>query len=78
MPRYFFHIVGDGGLVEDLEGVELSGEKEARDEAISAAREIIAESVRKGELIDGHRFEVFDENGTKLFSLPFRNVLRLD
>ena len=41
-----------------------------------AAREILSERVRKGDEIDGHVFDVYNESGTKLFSLPFRDVLR--
>lgn len=77
MPKFFFHIKTDDSFVEDLEGVELNGEKEAFDEATDAAREILAERVRSGEVVDGHEFEVRDANGTKVFSLPFRDVLRL-
>lgn len=78
MPRYFFHIKSDDDFVEDPEGVDLTGDVEARQEAIDAAREILAERVLKGEIIDGHLFEVCDPNGTKVFSLPFRDVLNLD
>ena len=78
MPRYFFHIKSDDDFVEDPEGVELTGDVEARQEAIDAAREILAERVLKGDVIDGHVFEVCDAKGTKLFSLPFRDVLNLD
>ena len=78
MPRFYFHIKSDNDFVEDLEGVELGGEKEAMDEAIDAAREILSERIRKGEVVDGHVFDVHDASGTKLFSLPFRDVLRFD
>jgi hypothetical protein len=77
MPKYYFHIRSDDGFVEDLEGVELAGDVEAREEAIDAAREMLAERVRKGEVIDGHVFDVRDAIGTKLFTFPFRDVLRL-
>ena len=78
MPKYYFHIKSDDDFVEDPEGVELQGDGQARDEAIDAAREILAERVRKGEIVDGHVFDVRDEAGTMVFSLPFRDVLRLD
>lgn len=78
MPRYYFHIKSDDDFVEDPEGVLLEGDGEAREEAIDAAREMLAERVRKGEVIDGHVFDVRDEDGTKVFALPFRDVLRLD
>jgi hypothetical protein len=78
MPRYYFHIKSDDDFVEDPEGVLLEGDGEAREEAIDAAREMLAERVRKGEVIDGHVFDVRDEDGTKVLALPFRDVLRLD
>lgn len=78
MPRYYFHIRSHDDFVEDPEGVVLKGDGEAREEAIDAAREMLAERVRKGEVIDGHVFDVRDEDGTKVFSLPFRDVLRLE
>lgn len=78
MPRYFFHIRSHEDFVEDAEGVDLPGDAEAREEAVDAAREMLAERVRKGEVIDGHAFEVCDDAGTKVFTFPFRDVLRLD
>ena len=78
MPKYFFHIKSEGSFIEHLEGVELAGDKEAFDEAADAAREILAERVRRGEIVDGEQFDVHDDDGTKLFSLPFRHVLRID
>ncbi|UVC12205.1 hypothetical protein IHQ71_29680 (plasmid) [Rhizobium sp. TH2] len=39
---------------------------------------VAAERVRRGEVIDGHEFEVEDELGTRLFNVPFRSVLRLE
>jgi len=78
MPRYYFHIKSDKDFIEDPEGVELVGDVEAREEALDAAREILADSVRKGEVVDGHVFDVRDADGTKVFTLPFRDVLRLD
>jgi hypothetical protein len=76
MPKFYFHIRSAHDFVEDLEGVTLDGEKEAYEEATHAAREILSERVRKGDVVDGHIFDVHDESGTKLFSLPFRDVLR--
>jgi hypothetical protein len=77
MPRFYFHIISDMDFIEDAEGVELVGEAEAREEAIDAAREILAEIVRKGDVIDGQVFDVRDATGTKVFILPFRDVIRL-
>jgi hypothetical protein len=78
MSRFFFHIRNHDELISDLEGVEMPNARAALKEAEDAAREILSEKVRKGDLIDGNEFEVHDELGTRLFTLPFRDVLRLE
>lgn len=78
MPKFYFHIASSSDFIEDFEGMELPGKQEAVEEANNAAREMLAERIRKGEVVDGYRFEVHDESGTMLFALPFREVLRLD
>lgn len=76
MPLFFFHIRNEFELVLDREGQEMPGVKAAFEEAQNAAREILAERVRSGDIIDGHEFEVHDQSGMKLFTLPFKSVLR--
>jgi hypothetical protein len=78
MPRYYFHIRREGKLMRDNEGAELPGVKAAFHEAQVAAREILAEKILRGEVIDGDEFEIEDELGKKLFDIPFKSVLRLD
>lgn len=78
MARFFFHIRNHHEFVRDREGVEMTSARAALHEAEDAAREILAEKVRKGEVIDGNEFEVHDELGTRLFTLPFRDVLKLE
>jgi hypothetical protein len=78
MPRYYFHIRDHEKVIPDDEGVDLPGVKAAFDEAQDAAREILATKVRRGEVIDGHKFEVRDELDKQLFTLPFKSVLRLE
>lgn len=72
MPRYFFHIRRHDALVEDAEGVELPSNTAALEEAIGAARELLAGKVRSGDFVDGDRFEVRDEHGQVVHTLPFR------
>jgi hypothetical protein len=57
MGRYFFHLFNDLD-VPDLEGRELPDDAAARAAAIAEAREMVAESVRKGSLNLSHRIEV--------------------
>jgi len=77
MPRYYFNIVDDKKTIRDLEGTELPSVGLARDEAIEAARELLADKVLKGELIDGQEFEIFDSSGNKLLTVPFKDALKL-
>lgn len=78
MPRYYFHIRKGAESLPDREGVELPGPKAALHEAQDAAREILAVKVRKGEVIDGDRFDVYDDLENLVFTVPFKSVLRFD
>ena len=53
MQRYYFHIRKGDTLEEDIEGAEFPSPYAAREEAIQAAREILAERVLTGQLVDG-------------------------
>jgi hypothetical protein len=77
MTKFFFNIRDHDEYIEDAEGVELPGLGAAREEAISAAREMIADKVLRGEVIDGHVFEVTDETGEILERIPFKSVISL-
>lgn len=77
MPSYFFHICDPAGSLRDEEGIVLPDVDAARTEAVQSARDILAETVRAGEVVDGRRFEVADETGQVLFVVPFADVLRL-
>lgn len=78
MPRFFFHI-RDGDVHEiDPQGLEFASLEHAVFDARKAAREILAEKLLANEHIDGQRFEITDENGTLVETVPFRSVLRLN
>jgi len=78
MPRYFFHVRDRDGLSLDEEGVELASDDRARAEAMQAAREMLAEKILKGEIVDGARFEVIRIDGVVIATIPVRSALRLD
>lgn len=78
MPRFYFHIRQGVETLTDLEGVELPGPKAALTEAQDAAQEILAAKVRKGEVIDGDRFDGYDDLETLVFTVPFKSVLKFD
>jgi hypothetical protein len=78
MARFYFHIRDQGTLIRDHEGREMNGLRAAIEEAEAAAREILAEKVRRNEVIDGQEFEIYDDVGTKLVTVPFKSAIRLE
>ncbi len=75
MPKYFFHIRTSDTFSPDDRGVDFPDVEAAKREAFTAAREMIADMVLDGDPIDGMRFEVTDESGNVVLTLPFRFVL---
>ncbi|MDR6821083.1 hypothetical protein J2X76_006283 [Neorhizobium sp. 2083] len=78
MPLYYFHIRENGLLREDPEGAEFATLDQATEEAMRSAREILAEKVSQGRVVDGQVFEITDEEGTVRATIPFKSVLRLE
>ncbi|CAO4153172.1 DUF6894 family protein [Methylorubrum extorquens] len=78
MPRYYFHIRYGDQVIEDWDGSELPDLAAALQEAKEGARAVLSEKVLKGEVADGQRFEIADETGTVLATLPLKAVLRLE
>jgi hypothetical protein len=77
MPRYYFHIRSSEGLIRDPDGTELPDLATAVSEAELAARDLLAELLRRGGVVDGQVFEITTADGHVLERLPFRDVLRL-
>jgi hypothetical protein len=77
MPRYFFHIRDRELFVPDEEGSIFEDFETARSEAFESARELAAQVVASGQLVDGQRVELTDEQGQVLLAVPYRFVLRL-
>lgn len=77
MPRYFLHIRDGEQMIRDDEGVELPSVVSAKGEAEDAARELLADKVRAGEIIDGQEFEICDAWGNRMLTVPFKSVLKL-
>jgi hypothetical protein len=74
MPRYFFHIEGEGSHQEDREGRELPGFDQVRAEAGRIANEILADAGESGVASNAH-FNVTDETGATVLSLRFFDAL---
>jgi hypothetical protein len=59
-------------------GAELSDLEAARDCALRFARQVLADKLVRGEIIDGTAFEISDKAGTVLTTVPFRDAIRLE
>jgi hypothetical protein len=69
--KVFFHIRSGDTYSPDDQGVDFPTIEAAKMEAITAAREMIADMVIEGDPLD----EVSDESGNIVLILPFRFVL---
>jgi hypothetical protein len=76
MGRYFFHLFNDLD-VPDLEGRELPDDDAAREVAVTEAREMIAESVRKGALNLSHRIDVENRFRQLVATVHYGDAIRL-
>ncbi|MEH6692865.1 MAG: hypothetical protein V7774_16885 [Pseudorhizobium pelagicum] len=76
MARYYFHIREGGVLERDNEGADFACHEDAQQEAMSSAREMVAEAVLRDEIIDGRAFEITEEDGTIIATVPFVSVIR--
>ena len=75
--RFFLHIRDGDELIEDFEGIECRDLAMAHDEAVQGVREIMAERLREGKIIDGQKLEIHDEEGRLLESFLFKDVVQL-
>jgi hypothetical protein len=77
MHRFYFHLHECGSVVRDEEGRELPSFEEAFKEAVLAARELMAEDIRRGDLSLSSHIEITDSYGIGLASVPFREAVSL-
>lgn len=75
MTHYFFHIRSRSERIEDLEGGDFDTVNAAIAEARLAAREILADDLRKGQMDEARLFEIVDSGGRVVACLPFSDVL---
>ncbi len=78
MARYFFHVRLGNDRALDPEGEDFPDLEAAHEEALRCAREIVAEKLLAGDLIDGHSIEIVGEDGNLMLSVPLNWALRLD
>lgn len=75
MSHYYFHLNNKNGSVRDLEGGDYADLDDARNEAIESAREIMAERIYIGQEADGSVFEIVDEAGRTVLTVPFETAM---
>ena len=78
MPRYFLNIEHLGKIIRDEEGAIFETLAEAREEAIASAREIMSERVAAGKPADSSVFNITDEEGRTVLSVPFEDAIDRD
>jgi hypothetical protein len=75
MARYFFHIRDGDRFIKDFEGQEFLSLDAAREDAVVSARQMMAEKVRQGEVIDGQVIEIWSEAGDCVDTVVFQDQL---
>ena len=74
MPRYFTHLRDKELLLEDIVGQEFLSLADAREEAILAARELMAAGVIAGKRPSNNKFEITDDAGRTVLVVPFEHA----
>src|SRR4051812_8581462 len=74
MSRFFIHVRCGNTLTEDLEGYDLPTFEEAQNEALAAAREILANGL-KSESLSCEQLEIHDEAGQYLSTVSVRDAV---
>lgn len=77
MPKYYFHIRNGDELEVDGTGADFASLELAVSDAKLAAREMISELLMTGEILNGQQFEITDNRGEVVATVPFQSVLRL-
>lgn len=77
MARYFLHIHNSHGDAEDDEGLHANSLAEAREQAISNIRSLLASEAKNGSMNFRGRVDISDENGKLLLSVPFSDAVSI-
>jgi hypothetical protein len=76
MGRYFLHLEEVGGhIIKDREGLELLNLRAAQEEALEAARGLLADAIKSGADLDAEAVIVTDDQGHELDRVPLRVAL---
>ena len=78
MPRYYFNARGPNRYMPDYHGLELSDLLTARAVALLAAAEVLDEETASLPRHPDWRFEITDEAGRTILTIPFSQAARPD
>lgn len=77
MPLFYFHLWSKDDYIADPKGSEHVDLDAARREAIVGARCILSGDIKAGLLDLDQRFELHDEHGRHLMTIPFAHAVNL-
>lgn len=76
MARYFFHLLDFGGeRLTDEEGTECSSLSEAKEHALSALQELVAEAIKRRQEAEVETILIVDERDSQLAAVPLAAAL---
>lgn len=74
MPRYFFHVRGQGASLTDEQGVRLPDAEAAWYQAVRSARELVRADLQLGCSWEGRAVEIADERGLTVARVPLQEI----
>lgn len=78
MPRYYFHIRQGDILIRDPEGIEVAETEALEEEAVEAARDLLADGDLQGLDRREWLYEIADESGSTVLTLLFSEAVEPD
>jgi hypothetical protein len=75
MPRFFIDIFDGRDLVPDELGIECADLEDAREEALIAARDHLANMIKEGKPIAGYVFRILDDRRFVVAKLDAAEVI---
>jgi hypothetical protein len=74
MPRYFFHLTDGKQVLNNHNGIDLSGNAAARDDALALARDLKHGAIMSGWEWTGWFVTIVDQHGHKVDEVPIADV----
>ena len=78
MAHFYFNVRSRGRLVADPEGQEFPSLAAARASALKDALQIMSAAVLTGKRPNGSQFEIMDDHGRVVLTVPFSDAFAAD